>query len=564
MSFMGSVISLDRRSSANSGPISLIRYRLSGRCRLDLRTTCGRRLLLLQLLVFPSIPLILLTSLTAWKLTETAVYARKLARFDDAITEQQHRELAVTALNDELLDTVNVMTDAEDDGDERLRDRYRITDAYHIHDERIADEISRLRATVADLLTNRTVCNCTKNRNATSRRAVCHDVVSGYLSFLTQLSGTEKQSVTGGLPHEIYSHWYAARSLIRIRLNFVENCALGALALGCGDTSGLDNLDYVETFDTAYYHIVDITILDRHLALIFNDTARSDLDRLSSYNYAIGNGLVTNFSAKALTEWNRVCTRFEEVVFPAMNLEIYGGLKTEGIRPAADEAWSMLGFHVFCLLIQLPVLLFIVQNGRNTSVSIFSSVNMFSSRVSEIKKEKYKTEQLLKEMLPKTIARQLLTGRRSGANFYDRVTVSFSDITDFADVSRTSKPVEIVTFLNEVYNFMDSKIECYDVYKVETIGSVYMVASGLPISNGDRHVTEVASMAIDLIRSSKSFNVSHLPGYRLQLRFGIHTGSCCAGVVGNKMPRYCLFGDTVNTASRMQSSCEGNNWVKAG
>lgn len=92
--------------------------------------------------------------------------------------------------------------------------------------------------------------------------------------------------------------------------------------------------------------------------------------------------------------------------------------------------------------------------------------------------------------------------------------------------------------------------------KVETIGDAYMVVSGLPIRNGDRHAGEIASMAIHLLSKIKKFQIKHRQGEVLQLRIGIHSGHCVAGVVGLKMPRYCLFGDTVNTASRMESSGE--------
>lgn len=81
-----------------------------------------------------------------------------------------------------------------------------------------------------------------------------------------------------------------------------------------------------------------------------------------------------------------------------------------------------------------------------------------------------------------------------------------------------------------------------------------MVVSGLPIRNGIIHAAEIASMSLHLLSAVSEFRIRHRPDDQLLLRIGIHSGPVCSGVVGLKMPRYCLFGDTVNTASRMEST----------
>ncbi|XP_035915374.1 guanylate cyclase 32E isoform X1 [Anopheles stephensi] len=177
-------------------------------------------------------------------------------------------------------------------------------------------------------------------------------------------------------------------------------------------------------------------------------------------------------------------------------------------------------------------------------------------RTNQLSEEKKKTESLLLRMLPKSVAESLKRGERVEAECFDCVTIFFSDLVGFTELCAESTPFEVVEMLNDLYTCCDFIISSYDVYKVETIGDAYMVVSGLPLRNGDRHAGEIASMALHLLNSISNLEIRHRPGEFIQMRIGIHSGQCVAGVVGLKMPRYCLFGDTVNTASRMESNGE--------
>ncbi|XP_051907043.1 atrial natriuretic peptide receptor 2 [Hippocampus zosterae] len=182
--------------------------------------------------------------------------------------------------------------------------------------------------------------------------------------------------------------------------------------------------------------------------------------------------------------------------------------------------------------------------------------NLVEERTQAYLEEKRKAENLLYQILPHSVAEQLKRGETVQAEAFDSVTIYFSDIVGFTSMSAESTPLQVVTLLNDLYTCFDAIIDNFDVYKVETIGDAYMVVSGLPVRNGKLHAREIAGMSLALLEQVKTFKIRHRPNDQLRLRIGIHTGPVCAGVVGLKMPRYCLFGDTVNTASRMESNGE--------
>uniref|UniRef100_A0ABM5EJC1 Guanylate cyclase n=1 Tax=Pogona vitticeps TaxID=103695 RepID=A0ABM5EJC1_9SAUR len=205
-----------------------------------------------------------------------------------------------------------------------------------------------------------------------------------------------------------------------------------------------------------------------------------------------------------------------------------------------------------------------INKGRKTNIidSMLRMLEQYSSnledlireRTEELEVEKQKTDKLLTQMLPPSVAEALKTGAPVEPEYFEEVTLYFSDIVGFTTISAMSEPIEVVDLLNDLYTLFDAIIGSHDVYKVETIGDAYMVASGLPKRNGNRHAGEIANMSLDILSAVGTFRMRHMPEVPVRIRIGLHSGPCVAGVVGLTMPRYCLFGDTVNTASRMEST----------
>ncbi|XP_064200542.1 guanylate cyclase soluble subunit alpha-1-like [Anguilla rostrata] len=167
-----------------------------------------------------------------------------------------------------------------------------------------------------------------------------------------------------------------------------------------------------------------------------------------------------------------------------------------------------------------------------------------------LEEEKRKTVDLLFTIFPGEVARQLWQGQHVRAKKFDSVTVLFSDIVGFTAICSRCTPMQVVAMLNELYTRFDHQCGELDIYKVETIGDAYCVAGGLH-KESCTHAVQIALMALKMMELSNE--VMTPAGEVIKMRIGLHSGSVLAGVVGVKMPRYCLFGNNVTLANKFES-----------
>jgi guanylate cyclase len=160
-----------------------------------------------------------------------------------------------------------------------------------------------------------------------------------------------------------------------------------------------------------------------------------------------------------------------------------------------------------------------------------------------------RSDNLLLNVLPREIADILRNENRVIADQFDGASILFADVVNFTPMSAAMTPTELVNLLNEVFSHFDTLVEKYGLEKIKTIGDCYMVASGVPRPRSD-HAQVLTQMALEM---QDYVNTREVMGRKIAFRIGINSGAVVAGVIGRKKFIYDLWGDAVNTASRMES-----------
>ncbi|RLS77474.1 MAG: response regulator [Planctomycetota bacterium] len=173
--------------------------------------------------------------------------------------------------------------------------------------------------------------------------------------------------------------------------------------------------------------------------------------------------------------------------------------------------------------------------------------------LAELKLEREKSERLLLSILPHKIAEQLKNGDETIAESFPQVTVLFADLAGFTEFSQNVDARNLVELLDEIFSAFDQLAAGLGVEKIKTIGDAYMAVAGLPVPRAD-HADAVAELALGMQEAFRGVRARR--GLPLELRVGIHSGPVAAGVIGRQKFAYDLWGNTVNLASRMESSGE--------
>ena len=180
-----------------------------------------------------------------------------------------------------------------------------------------------------------------------------------------------------------------------------------------------------------------------------------------------------------------------------------------------------------------------------------------AERTAELQFQKDRSDELLLNILPVEVAEELKSKGHADAKLIEHVTVMFSDFQGFTQISENLSPNELVSVINECFSAFDKIIQKYGIEKIKTIGDSYMAAGGLPSPN-TTHATDVVNACLEIQKFMIEFRneriAKNLPSF--EARIGVHTGPVVAGIVGIKKFAYDIWGDTVNTASRMESSGE--------
>merc|ERR1719422_2100366 len=287
-------------------------------------------------------------------------------------------------------------------------------------------------------------------------------------------------------------------------------------------------------FCILYNENMEVTILGGALRLILGKT--------------VGAGLGQYWElVKPLVEfkWDVILSRLNSMFELATQEEVDKLCKSDG------QQSSSMGFDDDMNLLDEDIDKTLHIKGQMVYMKEADKLEEQQKKLNEVMK---KSDDLISQMLPKQIADELAKGKTNEeiCKAYECVTMLFSDIVTFTVICSKLKPIQVVQLLNNMYTLFDFLCDQNAVYKVETIGDAYLIVAGCPVKAAN-HALKICDMAFDMMDGIQILKVPG-SGDDIHMRIGVHSGPVVAGVVGLKMPRYCLFGVNVGLTEKFESN----------
>jgi adenylate cyclase len=248
-------------------------------------------------------------------------------------------------------------------------------------------------------------------------------------------------------------------------------------------------------------------------------------------------GMLAPLGALVFLELRQAIGWFVGFVAAFVLLGIAGEMFFTDIDVPAWFTATMLALNVVCTGAVAFTVLALFATQRNTALAA-------------LRVEQERSDALIRNVLPISIAERLKAGTGSIADHVGSASILFADVVDFTPLAQRLSPAEVVGTLDQLFSHFDTLVERHGLEKIKTIGDAYMAAAGVPEPCAD-HARRAALLALDMRAAVATSTVA---GHGLELRIGINSGPVTAGVIGTKRFLYDLWGDAVNTASRMESN----------
>ncbi|XP_061716470.1 uncharacterized protein LOC133524448 isoform X1 [Cydia pomonella] len=525
------------------------------RCRL--RRWCrSRRCQLWRLLLLPFIPILALIVQTTLSLRNSVTNGREVADVEEQVSRATELGKLVTRLQQERSEVAFFIFTNGSTLRSNLSMRFTMTDNALLQMGDLPLLAFKNRRKPVDEVTFRTELGELRDSIYTEKSMNMTDVVEWYTNANAALLNHLTKEIKDTDSSTIWRYLVGFKNILRsIECKGIAS-VLGINYFGRGTLQPRAHERFIahlvlgrDLLDNTLNYVPSLIPL--HVDIKEDSPEYKELEKKNQL--IVENSLQTGNLTEAISYFDQTTTLLDKL--RAVQKQLRGYIRegvTESLREARRSEAVCAGILVLVCVVS-PIIIALVRTAVNT-IQVYAT--NLAEKARELEYEKELSDSLLYEMLPATVAKQLKQTQQVPAEYFASVTVYFSDIVGFTAIAAVSTPYQVISFLNSVYKLFDDRIECYDVYKIETIGDSYMVASGLPVRNGNKHATEIASMALELLAATAHCRLPHRPDQTLCMRSGIHTGPCVAGIVGSKMPRYCLFGDTINTASRMESTSE--------